>query len=263
MQTNHPPLLKFEIVGLHGARNIIAEFTDSIKILVDENGTGKTTVLYLLVNLLSGNLSRLSKYSFDSIRLTFPESTILVSNDEINTSSQLGKMLEKFPRGMIFELVEDAIRMPFPHWNRTHSDILEHIGLEIGISPRHLFNQFEENGRAIRSELRHHKSKIRFEDPSSEINKKLKKIREAFPFKILYFPTYRLVEENRFNIGVDKKRMGHIRNSEVQFGMDIVRRRLNLITDQIRKSSVEWYSRISGQMLGQLIGGLRNESIDY
>jgi hypothetical protein len=272
MDTSRPTLLKFEIIGLHGVRNITAEFTDSIKILVDENGTGKTTVLYLLVNLLNGNLARLSKYSFKTIGLTFQSSSVVISSEELkasfDNSSRLGQLLARYPATMIAELVEDAMRMPFQMWHRNHLDFIEHISLELEIPPRHLFSIFEEDGQSIRNEIvhneiRHNKRDLRSKNSSSELNKKLELIKDSFPYQILYFPTYRLVEENSFNIGVDNKRIKRIENSEVQFGMDIVSRRLTQITNQIRKSSVEWYSKISGQMLGQLIGGLRSESIDY
>ncbi len=49
------PIKQFQVLGLHGDRNITLDFEGHVKILVDMNGSGKTTVLNILFHLLSGN----------------------------------------------------------------------------------------------------------------------------------------------------------------------------------------------------------------
>ncbi len=67
MMQNKSPIRRFEITGLHGDRDIVLDFDHPIKILVDENGTGKTTVLNILANLLQDNWHRISRYEFNEI----------------------------------------------------------------------------------------------------------------------------------------------------------------------------------------------------
>ena len=53
MIANTSPITRFEILGLYGDRDIILDFDRPIKILVDENGSGKTTVLNILFRFIS------------------------------------------------------------------------------------------------------------------------------------------------------------------------------------------------------------------
>ena len=62
---------KFEIIGLFGDRNIHIDFqqNENIKILVGENGTGKTHILNILYYILSGKLAKLLDIKFETIIL--------------------------------------------------------------------------------------------------------------------------------------------------------------------------------------------------
>jgi len=62
---------KFEIIGLFGDRNIHIDFqqNENIKILVGENGTGKTHILNILYYILSGKLAKLLDIKFETIVL--------------------------------------------------------------------------------------------------------------------------------------------------------------------------------------------------
>ena len=61
----------FEIKGLYSERNVRIDFEDNIKIIVAENGYGKTTILNVLYTVLSGNLNKLQEVDFKSIHITF------------------------------------------------------------------------------------------------------------------------------------------------------------------------------------------------
>lgn len=56
---------QFKINGLFGFRNVEINFEDNIKILIGENGFGKTTVLNSLYYLLNGKYIKLSKIEFE------------------------------------------------------------------------------------------------------------------------------------------------------------------------------------------------------
>jgi predicted ATP-binding protein involved in virulence len=88
------------------------------------------------------------------------------------------------------------------------------------------------------------------------------KLKTFFPYTIMYFPTYRRVEEDLQNLGYIEKDLG---NDErlIQFGMEDVSTRFKRITSEIRNSSFEWYSKISGNMIDKFIDGLDSASIDY
>ena len=89
-------------------------------------------------------------------------------------------------------------------------------------------------------------------------------------FKILYFPTYRRVEEELKNIGVVSRneiveKYGHFMPFEdeqdkrvidddiIQFGMADVDERIKKLTKEIAHSSIVGFSEITGEMLHQLL----------
>jgi len=62
---------RFAITGLHYYRNFELTFTDSIVILVGENGLGKTTVLNILDAVLKGRWQLLGSIGFDIVEIEF------------------------------------------------------------------------------------------------------------------------------------------------------------------------------------------------
>ncbi|KXZ30483.1 hypothetical protein AYB33_17100 [Leptospira santarosai] len=75
--------------------------------------------------------------------------------------------------------------------------------------------------------------------------------------KILYFPTYRRIEEDLKNLNLEIDEEGKRNQTEklIQFGMDDVKRRLSLVQDEIQKLSSNGLSKISSEILSQLIKG--------
>ena len=93
--------------------------------------------------------------------------------------------------------------------------------------------------------------------------------------KILYFPTYRRIEEDlqnlkggaiinrRLHVYEDSPFIGFndededkdIESSLIQFGMDDVEKRIKTITQKIIQSSVSGFSKLTGEMLSQLLRG--------
>ncbi len=62
---------KFEIIGLFGDRNIHIDFQkdENVKILIGENGTGKTHILNILYYILSGKIEKLKDIEFEKVIL--------------------------------------------------------------------------------------------------------------------------------------------------------------------------------------------------
>ena len=64
---------RFKITKLFGFRNVNIPFDDSIKILIGENGLGKTTVLNCLYYVLSEKYHKLFTIDFERIELSFSD----------------------------------------------------------------------------------------------------------------------------------------------------------------------------------------------
>jgi len=61
----------FTVIGLFGTNNVTIPFKDGVKILIGENGLGKTQVLNLFYYTLERNFFRLGEFNFDKIILEF------------------------------------------------------------------------------------------------------------------------------------------------------------------------------------------------
>lgn len=62
---------KFIIQGLFGYRDVYLDFSRPYKILIGENGIGKTSVLNCLYYTLSQKFKELSKIKFNEIEIHF------------------------------------------------------------------------------------------------------------------------------------------------------------------------------------------------
>ena len=253
MMTNSSPITRFELLGLYGDRDITATFTSPIKILVDENGSGKTTVLNTLFNILSGHWERLAELEFEEIRIHFPndksvdiDPTIfgLDSHDAEQSSYPpnhllLLRELEKvFSIEELGELVDEM--MNFSNMQRITRLKELYLALSLPFPDPHKRRYPSEKTAMRQAKIKRH-----------QLSKCLQK---WFPYSVLHFPTYRRVEEDLHSLGHIKVNINRDEQL-IHFGMRDVKRRFERITDDIRDSSVEWYSIINGRMLTQLIEG--------
>lgn len=66
-----PQLSSFEIIGFNGEQNVKINFYENKKVLIAENGSGKTTILNILYLCLMNKMEKLKEYSFEECILTF------------------------------------------------------------------------------------------------------------------------------------------------------------------------------------------------
>lgn len=240
---------EFYIKNLYEERDVRIPFDSEYKIIVAENGYGKTTILNSFYALVSGDISKLRKVVFDKIGLIFSDGDNISFNKsdfeadlEFIKSHHFFVHLEsRLGEDFILELIDDVRKYPSTSMER---------------SP--LFRQAMNSLDIPSSILRDYLREIRGSRPNKRINSstqvKLDAIKVKFPFKTLHLPTYRRVEEDiRAFSGV--KDTSQFRHSSIKFGMGDVKLSIERITSEILSSSVEWFSIINGQMLSQLVNG--------
>src|SRR4051794_24079723 len=82
-------LKSFVIKGLFGDRNVVIPFKDDIKILIGENGLGKTTVLSMLYYTLTTKLFKLKDFDFKTLELAFTDGQkILIDKAKLLASDE-------------------------------------------------------------------------------------------------------------------------------------------------------------------------------
>jgi predicted ATPase len=244
----------FTIKGMFGTTDLTIPFEGKAKILIGENGLGKTQVLNMVYYTLTKKFERLIEYVFSSIEIEFDD------NEKIQIrKSDVDKLLFEHP--IVKEVVKRIglkrfleLRNSLIHntvdlnFEARRNPLFRRVLDELPISSSMLLEAFEVFSHNTQEDLFMHipreKQKI--------IDKHLEN------YQILYFPTYRRVEEDLRNLGYDEEKFGINREDTrlIHFGMDDVDRRFSELTKSIERLSKEGLSKISSEILSQLVKGL-------
>ena len=254
-----PFIKRFAISGLFGYKNFDINFDDSIKILIGENGYGKTTLLNSLSFLLRGEYKNLSRIKFDQIQIEFDDlhKYDFTYADLKSYSQYLDKQKDN----------EDGLISYIS--NRIEPSLLSQLIKMVSSDKDDFFNSIKQNDalnglpssyvyQAV-LELSERTTKYKvFTDLATYIN--------STGNKILYYPTYRRVEVDLKNILNDNysesrhtSRMQQEQNallsvnSIIKFGMNDVESRRKKICEEISKSSISGFAAVSGGMISKLL----------
>lgn len=263
-------LKSFNIYKLYGYRNIEIDFDHSIKILIGENGLGKTTVLNIIYYVLSKNFSKLNTFNFESIEIIFDSKNKVIIEKEIldkhlkldkeNSSSHFNEILSKInsdQEKLLRKIIDDKSQ-PLQHRRLDLQRGLKNIGLNINAPTNYIFDLVQ-----------------RYFDEldGNKFYDVIRKLEKNIDANILYFPTYRRIEEDIKNIGfVNRDDYNDIRlkykkeifqhsesNSDIiRFGMTDVEERIEEVTSKIAHSSILGFSDITADMLHQLLTDFPN-----
>lgn len=251
---------RFEIRGLHGSRDVSVEFGRSATIIVGENGTGKTTTLNALYAILTGRIEKLRGLRFKEIVLTPTKGRqIKVTSEDLEECFSAPHR-----RSRASELaLRDIFRFLDPASRRWAERTLTTRGPKYLISHPRFTDAFDDSTYS-RGELFHLLRRV--EKGPNQLDKKTTELRgrlkEVFPFEVLYFPTYRRVEEDLHQLGYSDEIVSR-GEQLIHFGMTDVSQRFDRVAEALRASAAEWYVTISGKMLSELIGGIEVSPEEY
>jgi predicted ATPase len=242
----------FIIKGLFKEKDISINFNADVTILIADNGLGKTTILGIIYAVLSGQLHRLRNVEFELIRVEFqngttidiPAQSIQAPLDLSESNPAMRRLLRHIPENLVYQLFDETKGLDLLGFRRH--PLTTEISEIAGVPPQYVFQLLFESQKKEQLILGGALS-------PQDIRKQIK---QHFTLATLYFPTYRRIEEDIEQLGF-KQREGFRNEVLIQFGMADVEERIKKITEQIKASSVAWYSKINGQMLSQLVDGIK------
>lgn len=259
---NNSILKSFRISGLFDEFDVDLPLNNKVNIFLGENGIGKTTILNCLYCALSGKLERLNSILFKDITLTFNDNTQLtVAHEDIVAYEEdyVGsKILRKridfaslFTRKEIEELVQinfkdidDATR------RRYYVKLMEEYDMHI---PLRVFEQELERFYfyTLYKQKGDYKKVLQFKNT----------IEKRITNEILYFPTYRRIEEDISKLGIDLNK-DSIKDKLIQFGMTDVKSIIDKLLEKIKALAITSFNKMTGVLLRQYLDE-RLVSTDY
>lgn len=256
----------FEITNLFNQFNVSLPLDEKVNIFLGENGMGKTTILNCLYYVLSGNVEKLNNIIFDSISLTFVdgEKFSIAHNDissyvedymygnppyrrrkvqfeSLFTTKELENISKLFREGANEEeikkyyfRVSDVFGMP-PSMARRELE-------------RYIVQQFQKNVTT-----------------KADFNKVItfkKNVSEKINEEILYFPTYRRIEEDMSNLGIDIEK-DRVKSRLIQFGMTDVEKNIETLLQTIKSVAITGFAKMTGVLLKQYLNGELSDFENY
>lgn len=254
---------KFSIFGLNNERDIIINFEkeNPYKILVAENGYGKTSVLNAFYAVLSNNKKKLRNINFEKIEIKFfdKNKTYSIERKELlfDINTIIHGMLSKYVEIIGSDNTQRLIDI-------ISSGDLEQAKLFLKNSDYFSF-VIRRNAEEIVNNLNNHivYNQDHFNDSfnlaANSKKETYKNLDEIFSIinekslNILYLPTYRRVEESLKNL--QHENIDDIFIKSINFGMNDVDIKIKDLTKKILKSLQIEFQKLNGQVLSMLIEG--------
>lgn len=254
---NSSQLESFAINGLFGFKDVKIPFDKEAVILIAENGSGKTTILNTLYYSISCKFDKLSTVEFESVVLEFTSGvSVEINKSDLNPLYdpdvfESFSVLKRYLPSREIEMLQREMRKSSSS-ESARRRILELIDrYEIRIPSKYLNSLMEK--WSLRGE-----KKI---EQKSKIDKIRATIQENLNESVLYFPTYRRIEEDLKNLGYEDDRFERLSRGEeegklIQFGMNDVIDRFDEIKTTIKNSALNLFSKVTGEILTQFVEGI-------
>jgi len=248
-----------KIFGLHGEKDVILKFDGNVKVIIGDNGSGKTTVLGALYAILSLNFHKLGKLDFERIELMFISGDLIeLDKDNIGVGRYLELLEHPVVEGLsnsispdaLFELVKLIRSLPYSRVQ--HLPDFRKISRRSRYTSREIYDRLSYVGDKLLDEAESHSL-------SDDIKEKIKNNIDG---KILYLPTYRRVEEALNKLGYLDDDFNQ-EDQLIQFGMNDVKARFNKIKSELKETAVKLYTNLNGKMLTQLTSAYKASESEF
>lgn len=253
-------LKEFKLIGLFGSRDVLIPFNSPVKILIGENGLGKTTILNALYYTLTSQFYKLNSLHFEKIQISLKSGDVFelsknelgyISDDEYH-DPRINRLTQILPE-ILSEEDKLTLAKAFQTTNKTEiRNIFEEY-------VRKVSTMYPAPSMTIRRAL-----SMMFDGSLAKFQELSVELRKSLGHEIVYFPTYRRIEEDLKNLGFDSEFKNKTDNNLIQFGMDDVEKTINRKLYEIKNATIEGFSSLTGELLNQYVSGnltLKNQSL--
>ncbi|MCM3294088.1 ATP-binding protein [Paenibacillus sp. MER 180] len=253
-QDKKVPIKRFSIFGLFGSRDVEIPFNSNVNILIGENGLGKTTILNAIYYTLTCKFYRLGSIQFERIRIEFSSGQRVEINKENLSYYMDSEINDRFHSNGVIDYIEQHLsegekEALYNHYHYQSEDVKHRKTFQT------LVYRISEKSPYAPSMI-HRALLSMFESNNRQLEEIKLKIRKEIKSDVLYFPTYRRIEEELHNLGTGKIELNKDDKRLIQFGMEDVQETFNKVILNIKNSALDGFSSITGEMLSQYVDGL-------
>lgn len=252
--SNHINSTSFEsiaIEGLFGKYDYSINFKDDISIWVSENGSGKTTILNIIVAILMGDIKTLMDINFKKVTVSISGEKYQINREQYfkvknNTNSKkieilLEEIAMYMPKGYSAKLKKDFERKQYIDLEILKEVLYEYSGISVDLyKKKRMMYMIQEL-----MDLQY-----------KELSRLLYKIKDDLQEDILFYPTYRRVEvgldkiflNNRYEYSRDE-----LSSKYIGFGMNDVKKRIDNLLNKMRKDANTAYIEMNANIISELL----------
>lgn len=247
---------EFELIGLFGYKDVCITFNHPTLIVIGENGFGKTSILNALNFIITHSYRRLLEINFVALRIVIDGQNFYYERNLIEQYASYVDRRESEGHSII-----DIVRQ-----NTSKKVFLTAVNLINDGKRKDFFNLVNNDiflktipGNVLYQEF------FTWNEQTKAFNdfRLMENLIDSYGYKVLFYPTYRRVEVDYQSLFPQEGRRRLMRleidrNTEhqdmnIRFGMKDVARRIENITDIIKKSSLEGFTNVSGDVIHQML----------
>jgi predicted ATPase len=261
---------KYTINGLFNSLKVEIPFDDDIKILIGENGLGKTTILNSLYYLLTKKWDKLAKIAFENIELQFSSGSIIFfSKTQLEAFLLDNKRQRKRGNLTIINRLKQIVDVEDLRKSVIKDGLIQQEAVLNYISTNNINRKILAPSGLLSDCL----NRLLMDDFVLIFDEIIKIIDVQLETSVLYFPTYRRVEEELQNLGrlgerqtdefdnaffeeVGEKEIAYAEEETlIQFGMEDVDQRIKRVLSSINETSLTGFTTVTGEILSQMLKG--------
>lgn len=262
MAIDAPILKQFKIIGLHGYKDVTLDFDSSARVVVAENGSGKTTMFNALNAIISRRFRRLSSISFEAMEVEFFGGLPPVSLRKEHLGDFSPQVFEEVGELASYGAVDSAELVDFVQniyvrgsYSRfTRHPLIHRIFLNSPYGHEELGDVFDNLYDSLEGA-----SEGGAKEAKDVISRAFKDV------EIVYLPTYRRIElplmrasrkrgkSARQRLARREREFEGLDVHHINFGLSDVEETLARLTEEIERRSNMEYRAISATILDEII----------
>lgn len=246
----------FKIKKLFNQYDVELNFENEVNIFLGENGMGKTTILNCLYAVLSGRLEKLDNILFERLEIKFVNSDKLTLKrkdlvrylEDVYDSPRYRRIRHTNLNSIFSEKEKEELKDMIKEGSYSYENVKKYIS--------RVYEVYAIPERYAREELERYiflslKQEDEYGDEKSVMQFK-NTVEELVEEDVLYFPTYRRIEEDMSKLGLDVEK-DNVKNRLIQFGMSDVENRIERMLETIKSASITGFTKMTGVLLKQYL----------